>query len=109
MQLDKQAIYNDLDYSWWLDNQPNDYGQQNNTFQSANIYFQDTLGNWHLYTSTGPCPQNPDGSIDPTTRQYYVENYLMWDTANWLHNGQCAGGITNIEPKEFQELPIYFK
>lgn len=109
MRLNKDEIYALLNYSWWVDNQPNDDGQQNNTFQSANIYFQDTIGNYHYYCSTGPCPQNSDGSVDPTTREYYIKNYLMWDTANWLANAQCSGNITNIEPKEYHPLPIYYK
>lgn len=106
MRLTKDDIYNLLNYDWWIDNQQFEGGAY---YQSANIYFQDTIGNYHYYCSTGACPQNPDYTIDPTTREYYIKNYLMRDTANWLANGQCSGGITNIEPKEYQPLPIYFK
>ncbi len=104
-RLNKDEIYNLLDPSWWIDNSQFLDGS---TFQSANIYFQDTIGNYHYYCSTGPSPENSNYSVDPTTRTYYIE-YLMRDSANWLYNGQCSGNISNIEPKEYQPIPIYFK
>lgn len=106
MRLDLDAIYALLNYDWWIDNQQFEGGA---TYQSATVYFKDVVGNYHAYTSTGACPENPDYTIDPTTREYYVKNYLMKDTANYLANGQCAGDITNVEPKAYQPMPIYFK
>lgn len=103
-RLDVQAIYNALDYDWWQDNQINDSGP---LFQSTTIYFQDLIGNWHAFTSTGPCPQNPDYTVDPTTREYYVKDYLMWEAARWLANAQAAGSITNIKPVAYQVFPIF--
>lgn len=102
-RLSPQQIFVDLDADWWQDNAQFVGGA---TWQSATIYFQDVIGNWHSYTSSGPCPENPDRTVDPTTRQYYVQS-LMRDTANYLYNGQCAGGITNIRPASFQPMPIY--
>lgn len=101
-----QQIYDALNYDWWLDNQINGSGP---IFQSADLYFRDGLNNWHNYMSTGCCPQNPDYTLDPATRQSYVKNYLMWLAALWLENGQCAGGITNAKPASYQPMPIYFK
>ena len=106
-RLTEQEIYDALDYNWWTDVQPR--GDGTAFWQQAMIYFQDTIGNYHAYGSTGTCPENPDRSIDSTTREYYIKNGLMWDTARWLANGQCAGAITNARPKEYQPMPIYFK
>ena len=99
-------IYNALNPDWWVDTQPSGAGTY--YWQQAMIYFQDKNGNYHAYGSTGTAPENSNGSVEPTTRQYYVQA-LMRDTANWLYNAQCSGGITNIEPKNYQPLPIYFK
>lgn len=104
--MNKQQIYNDLDYDWWTDSQIN---QSGTVFQSAVLYFQDTLANWHSFTSVGCCPTNPDYTIGPTTREYYVKDYLMWETTHWLRNAQCSGGITNVKPRDYQPMPIYAK
>jgi len=104
--MNLQQIYNALDYDWWADTEQTINGP---TFQTANIYFQDGLGNWHYFCSNGPCPENPDGSLDNPTREQYVKGGLMWDTARQLLNGQCEGGITNIKPAGYRPQPIYFK
>jgi hypothetical protein len=102
-RLNVQQILADLNSTWWIDNQQFIGGA---LWQSATIYYQDTIGQWHSYTSTGVCPENPDYSIDPDTRTNYVQA-LMRDTANYLANGQCASGITNVQPREWQPVAIY--
>lgn len=103
-RLDLDSIYNDLNYNWWVDNQQSSGGA---IWQSATIYYQDTIGNWHAFTSNGPAPENSDNTLDPTTREFYVKNYLMRDTALQLYDGYCAGGITNARPAAYQPMPIY--
>jgi hypothetical protein len=102
-RLNLQQILDDLNADWWVDNQQFTGGA---VYQSATVYFQDTLGNWHSFTSTGACPENADYTVDPTTRTYYVQS-LMRDCAAQLYNGQCAEGITNQKPRAFQPIPVY--
>jgi hypothetical protein len=101
--LSVQAIYDALHYDWWQDIQ----NLGNPVYQATSVYWQDLIGKWHIFTSTGPCPANPDGSIDASMREYYVRDTLMWDTARQLANTGCSGGITNVAPREWQPLPIY--
>ena len=104
--LNPSQILADLDYDWWQDQQQFIGGTY---YQSAEIFWQDNIGNWHAFTSTGPCTANPDGSIDATTREWYVKDVLMAEAVRQIGNTGCSGGITNLAPKGFKtNEPIYF-
>ena len=98
MTLTVQQIYNDLNPDWWsVDTLPSGI-----ECPSTMLYWTDEAGNIDSFMSTGVLG-DPDNQTD------YITNYLMWEAARQLANGQCVGSITNIAPKSYNPLPIYFK
>lgn len=105
--LNLQDCYNALDYTWWIDAYP--LGTTGPVYPTTMIYFEMPASLYGVYVSTGPLILTDLQTEDPTTREYYVKNNLMWDTAKYLYNSKCVGNVTNTRPKEFQSFPIYFK
>ena len=104
--LTVDEVYALLDYSWWVDSTaPNSLI----TWQKADLYFNTEGGIVSHYGSLGACPQNADGTYDTTTRQYYVQDYLMYEAARALSNDQCTGNISNVQPSNYSAPYIYGK
>lgn len=100
--LTADQIYADLNYDWWTDTYPID--KNGPICPATMLYFTDIAGNTDSFESVGV--------LDPgayANRQDYIENYLMWEAARQLANGQCTGNISNIKPQNYQVYPIYFK
>ena len=105
--LTLSQIYDALDPTWWVDAYP--LGTTGPVYPTTMIYFTNPSGTYGNYVSTGPMILTENQTEDPTTREYYISNNLMWDTARYLHLSQCTGNVTNIQPPEFQVFPIYYK
>lgn len=95
-RLSYEAIYDALQPSWWLDTHPTD---ANTPWPTANLYWTDTAGNTDYYVSTGIVTGGRDGTV----------RRLREAAAQYMVVGQCAGGITNVAPSNWQPMPIYFK
>ena len=105
--LNPTDVYNLLNYDWWVDAYP--YGTTGPIYPTSMIYFMMPAGIYGMYYSTGPVILTDNQTEDASTREYYVMNVLMQDTARYLSQSGCTGNITNIRPSAFQSPPIYFK
>jgi hypothetical protein len=95
-RLSYEEILAALQPSWYVDTFPTD---ANTPWPTANLYWTDTAGNTDYYVSTGIVT----GGRDNTVRR------LRETAAQYLVVGQCVGGITNVRPRSFQVIPIYFR
>jgi hypothetical protein len=103
-RLNNTQIFDALNPDWWVDSQQFLNGA---LWQTAEIFWQDLIGNYHSFSSIGPCTANSDGSVDATTRTNYIKDVLMAETVRQIANTGCSGGITNVRPKSYQPMPIY--
>lgn len=95
-RLSYEEILADLDPAWWFDTHPTDAGTP---WPTANLYWTDTADNTDYVVSTGPITGNRDETVQR----------LRESAALVLVVGQAVGGITNVRPRSFQPMPIYFK
>lgn len=110
MSLPADQILPLLNPDWWTVNylnppttvNVNDEGYPQ-IMPSTMLYFKDEIGNYHQWQS--------NGVLDPfaTDQQTNYIQALMNEAAYELSNLGCVGGITNIQPPEFQVFPIYYK
>jgi hypothetical protein len=106
--LTKEQIYDLLDANWWLkadtDISPPGGTNPAQITPAVTLYFQTPNGNYYSYPVLGVLDS---GEADNFTD--YVENYLMVQASVYLENMKCSGNITNVAPKQYQSLPIYYK
>jgi hypothetical protein len=101
--LTVEQIYDALQASWWQNTYPQ--GTLGVISPATMLYWTDKAGNIGSFPSSGYIdPDNTGGNM-----QSYVEDNLMWQAAHQLQVGQCVGSITNVKPKGYNPLPIYFK
>jgi hypothetical protein len=103
-RLDIQEIEDAINPAWYEDTRINNTGI---TWQSVTIWFIDTIGQPHNFTSSGQCPHSYDYSLSPEDRTAYIEGILIPQAAHYLYAGQASEGISNIPIKGYQPQSIY--
>lgn len=91
--LSTAEIENLLQESWWLDYYNNaDYG-----YPYTPIYFTNASGETCSYVSSyWGSPQSNTGTLSLAVATSLINDFLIPQTAQYLHQWQCTGGITNI-------------
>ncbi len=106
--LTKEQIYGLLDPNWWLDINTNisppGSTQPAQITPSVTIYFTNPTGQYFSYPIVGALDSDESDNLTD-----YIENYLMVQASVYLENCKCTGNVTNIAPKSYNPLPIYFK
>jgi len=95
--------------SWWLNpsmylNTPA-FSQPAHIIPNATLWFTTPSGNYAQYGCTG--------AISSMESLEYLNEYMTTTflplIASELNAMKCTGNITNVEPKEYSSLPIFWK
>jgi hypothetical protein len=94
---------------WWINdsmylNTPA-FSEPAHIVPNATLWFTTPSGKYAQYGCTGAISSME--SLDYLNE--YMTNTFLPLIASELHVMKCTGGITNVQPKEYSSLPIFWK